>query len=536
MSKIICSHPRITTTTPSWRGRRLGFTALASLLLLTQAACGEVRTFDGTDNNKVDGTIGATHTLLVRLAAPDYGDGVGSLAGPDRPNPRFISNTVNAQDQSIPNLEGSSDFLWQWGQFLDHDLDLTEPGAEQADIPVPLGDPFFDPNSTGTQVIPFRRSRVAPGTGTDADNPREQENEITSWIDASQVYGSDFAQAAALRTNDGTGRLATSAGDLLPFASNPPFFVAGDIRVNEQVGLIAMHTLFVREHNTIADEMRERLPDKTGDQIYEIARAIVGAEMQVITYNEFIPALLGPDALSPYTGYDPTINAGITNAFATAAFRLGHSMLNSTLLRLDANGDPIAEGHLLLRDAFFAPQLIIDEGGIEPLLRGLASQPSQKIDVFVVDAVRNFLFGQPGAGGLDLPSLNIQRGRDHGLPSYNDMRVALGLGAVASFADISADPEVQARLADAYGEVGLIDLWVGGLAEDHLPGAMVGELFHAILKQQFEALRDGDRFWYQNRYHGVALRLLEQQRLSDIIRRNTTIDTELPDDVFHVAP
>jgi hypothetical protein len=116
------------------------------------------------------------------------------------------------------------------------------------------------------------------------------------------------------------------------------------------------------------------------------------------------------------------------------------------------------------------------------------------------------------------------------------MRVALGLPAVSSFADISSDPDIQARLATAYGEVNQIDLWVGGLAEDHVPGALVGEVFHAILTRQFQALRDGDRFWYQRRFHGMAIELIESQRLSDIIRRNTTIGAELADDVFHVAP
>ena len=166
------------------------------------------------------------------------------------------------------------------------------------------------------------------------------------------------------------------------------------------------------------------------------------AEIQVITYREFLPALLGPGALRPYTGYNPSVDASISNEFSTASYRFGHSALSPTLLCVDRNGNEIAQGHLPLRDAFFNPSRITDEGGIEPLLRGLAAQERQAVDAFVVDDVRNFLFGPPGSGGFDLASLNIQRGRDHVVPSYNDERETMGLGGVSSFSGVSSDPEI----------------------------------------------------------------------------------------------
>lgn len=141
----------------------------------------------------------------------------------------MISNVVNAQDRLYPNTLGASDFLWQWGQFLDHDIDLTDgvdpPGL--ADIAVPRGDLWFDPKGEGGVVISFNRSVYDPETGTSRDNPREQVNEITTWIDASNVYGSSAERAAALRTLDGTGRLRTSAGELLPLTpADFPMLVA----------------------------------------------------------------------------------------------------------------------------------------------------------------------------------------------------------------------------------------------------------------------------------------------------------------------
>ena len=157
-------------------------------------------------------------------------------------------------------------------------------------------------------------------------------------------------------------------------------FVAGDVRANEQVGLTALHTLFVREHNRLAADIAAGEPSLTGEQVYQQARRMVIAEVQAITFNEFVPALLGPDALARYRGYNPAVNASIMNEFSTAAFRLGHTLVSQTILRLDANGNEIASGHLPVRDAFFAPQRLIAECGIDPVLRGLASPRRQELD------------------------------------------------------------------------------------------------------------------------------------------------------------
>jgi peroxidase len=503
------------------------------------------RSIDGSGNNLRDPLMGATFTELLRLVFSDYADGISEIPEAGRPSPRLISNIVNSQEGLIPNPLNASGYLWQWGQFVDHDIDLTggvNP-EEPADIPVPAGDPFFDPFDTGTQVIAFNRSVFDTSTGTGIGNPRQQINGITAWIDASNVYGSEIERAIALRANDGTGKLNTSAGDLLPFntegfpnagGDDPSLFLAGDIRSNEQVGLTSMHTLFVREHNRYVEGLAEGRPGLSGDELYERGRRFVGALMQAITYNEFLPELLGEGSLSPYKGYNPNVNASITNIFSTAAYRLGHSMLSPELLRLDQSLNVIPEGNLPLRDAFFTPETVTDEGGIDPILRGLAKEISQKVDPFVVDDIRNFLFGPPGAGGFDLASLNIQRGRDHGLPKYNDVREQMGLSRVQSFQDINSDPDIQMRLEDAYGNVDNIDLWPGGLSEDPVPGSHLGELFHLIVKIQFEALRDGDRFWYERNLNGAELQEVQATRLSDVIRRNTGIGFELQDDVFQV--
>jgi hypothetical protein len=503
---------------------------------------GDIRTYDGSGNNPANPSWGKAGTDLLRTAPAAYGDGISSLAGADRPGPRDISNALNPQPKDVTNSLGLSDFIYGWGQFIDHDLDLTPAGTTEPDnIPVPKGDPWFDPNNTGTQVIPDFRSIFDPATGTSTDNPRQQPNTITAYLDGSVLYGSDPARAAALRTFAG-GHLKTSAGGLMPFDTfglpeendthqfpNSQLFLTGDVRGNENVLLVSIETLFVREHNRLADKFAAAHPDWTDEQLYQAARQVVGAEIESITYNEFLPALLGAGALPAYTGYDPTVNAGIATEFSTAAFRIGHSQLNGDVKFLDNDGNEIRPA-ISLDEAFDNP-VPVEQSGIDPLLKYLASDNAQEVNPQVVDEIRNMLFGPPGSGGQDLLALDIQRGRDHGLPDYNTVRQAYGLPAVTSFAQITSDPNLQAQLQALYGDVNHLDLLIGGLAEDHVAGSAVGPTFQAILVDQFERTRAGDRLWFENTFAGPELQELEHVTLADIIKWNTQL-TNVQDNVF----
>ncbi|MDP5033510.1 MAG: hypothetical protein NWP31_01055, partial [Solirubrobacteraceae bacterium] len=154
-----------------------------------------------------------------------------------------------------------------------------------------------------------------------------------------------------------------------------------------------------------------------------------------------------------------------------------------------------------------------------------ASGNMQEIDLKVVDDVRNFLFGPPGSGGFDLAAMNIQRGRDHGLADYNTVRAAYGLRRVTSFAQISSNSDTAAALEAAYGSVSNIDLWVGGLAEDHVRGGSLGPVFTRIVADQFARLRDGDRFYYENSLRGRELSQVRRTTLSKVLRENTALTT-----------
>lgn len=499
---------------------------LESLDPLLESSVLEVASIHGSNNNLDNPDWGAADTALQRLTTVEYADGLSEPAGEDLPSAREVSNAIAAQETLVDNDRYLTDFVWLWGQFIDHDLDLSvhaDP-AEAFDIDVPLGDAEFDPFATGEVTIGLERSDYV----IDDEGVRQQVNSITAYLDGSVVYGSDEETAASLRAFEG-GRMLTSEGDLLPIGEDG-FFLAGDIRANENVALTSMHTLWVREHNRLADEIAAADPSLSDEEIYQQARALVTAQIQAITYNQWLPALLGVDAIDSYSGYDPEVNASIANVFSTAAYRFGHSMLSTELLRLNADGTVAEEGNLSLSEAFFSPGEVLDHG-IESLLLGASEQVAQEIDTMIVDDVRNFLFGPPGAGGLDLASLNIQRGRDHGLADYNQVREDYGLARVRSFSEITSDEELASKLEALYGSVDNIDPWVGILAEDHVAGASLGELGRAILVDQFTRLRDGDRFWYENRYEGETLAELRSTSLSDVIERNTDIEG-LRDNVF----
>jgi hypothetical protein len=155
----------------------------------------------------------------------------------------------------------------------------------------------------------------------------------------------------------------------------------------------------------------------------------------------------------------------------------------------------------------------------------------------MVDSVRNILFGAPGsgAGGQDLFALDVERGRDTGLPTLNQTRVAYGLAPYTSFAQLTSDPTLQAELQTLYGTVDNVELFVGGLAEDHAAGSSVGSTFGAVIADQFERLRDGDRLWYQNTLSGSALAAAQNTTLADLIAANTNL-TNLQEDVFFFTP
>ncbi len=532
---------------------RILFSCIAFLFSILLAQAQEVRSIDGTGNNLSLHEMGAINTELARMQNNGYANGFSTPGGQARKNPRIISNLLFEQNGSMSDVMGLSDFLWTFGQFIDHDIIATGSNpAEPAMIPVNFVDQHFNPSGNLNVEIPMFRSIPAPGTGTGPTNPRNNLNEITAWLDASAVYGSDTHRSSWLRSFS-DGKLKTSAGNLLPwntfsgeFGSDvdptapemaddvgmaPKLFVAGDIRANEQPLLLACHTVFVREHNRLCEEIILNHPNWTDEQIYQEARRWVGAFFQSIVFNEWLVAL--GVQLQPYAGYDSSLDASIQNVFASAAFRLGHTLINGTINRTDANGNTIPEGNLTLAQGFFNPS-VIQNFGLDPYFQGMGSQVEQSFDCKIVDEVRNFLFGPPGAGGLDLASININRGRERGLPNLNSIRFELGLTPYSSFSEIHSDPQLVQDIENAYeSNIDEIDAWVGMLSEEPMANALIGETIMEVLIRQFSALRDGDRFFYKNdpAFDMYDRMIIDNTTFKDIIMRNTGI-TLMQENVF----
>lgn len=297
-----------------------------------------------------------------------------------------------------------------------------------------------------------------------------------------------------------------------------------------------MHTVWMREHNRIATTLRSTNPQLSSDQIFQTTRNILIAMIQKITYKDYVPILLGDqfqDLIPAYSGYDSTVDPNIPNSFATAAYRFGHSQLQPFFERLDESYKSIPAGPLALVDAFFDTSQFTNNGGTDPILRGLLTRNARLVDEFMNSVLTSRLFSEgPSTPGLDLASLNIQRGRDHGLPTYLTWKqwAKTRCGVESEF----RNQLTQIHLLQTYGSLNNVDLFVGGLAEEPLPGGVVGAIFGCIFANTFGPLRDGDRFYYENAEGSMPLftpaqrQEIEMASLSRVICDNTDIDEVQP--------
>ncbi|MEV4641744.1 peroxidase family protein [Actinoplanes sp. NPDC049548] len=607
----------------------------------------EIQSLDGRGNNTRHSGWGSSGLPYSRTAPARYADGLSAQVG--GPNPRYLSNRIF--NDSVRTAEGAtvgvdvfsetqvSQWGWAWGQFLDHNIAMREgvlasqPHGEDSPIETVPGDPY-DPVRN---QVPFTRSGSAPGTGV--TGPRQQVNMQSSYIDAAAVYGGTEDRLEWLREGPVDGDMSNNGArlllpdDYLPVRGSrgapdsapemelggqlardsSPAVVAGDGRANNNAVLTGIQTLFAREHNRIVGQLPSGLSEETK---FQIARRVVISEIQYITYNEFLPAM--GVTLAGYRRYDPTVDATVSNEFSTVGYR-AHSVVHSNI-PAETNADRYTADDIeaLRRQgvqvtlspdgtkaslvakislAQFNPNLVrLYQLG--PLLQGVGLLPQYKNDEQVDILLRDVLCppapGQPPCL-VDLAAIDVQRGRDHGMPSYNDLRRAYGLPARTSFAEIigessesfPVDPlltpgdelndynsldytsitnlfgsdvgpingpaedftaytatrrtPLAARLKALYGSVDAVDALVGMMSEPHLPRSQLGELQQAIWTDQFGRLRDGDRFFYGaqqpaldriRRTYGIDFR----HSLGDLIAANTDIPrTDLADHVFFVG-
>lgn len=436
---------------------------------------------------------GASVTAFQRLLKPAYQNGFNHPRGASDesgvlplPLPRLVSTTMIGTETITPDSQYTH-MLMQWGQFLDHDLDQTIPALGMSrfsdgapcsqvctnDPPCfPISMPEKDSRLKNGHCMFFARSSPVCGSGVtsllmESAYYREQVNLLTAYIDASNVYGSSEHESLELRdlTNQRgllkVGGVMNFGKPMMPYAHGPPTecmrgeressvpcFLAGDHRANEQLALTAMHTIWFREHNRIAEHLLKLNPHWNSDKIYHEARKIVGAQMQHITFTHWLPKILGEPGmrmLGEYKGYNPNVNSAIFNAFATAALRFGHTLINPIIYRLNETFQPIQQGHLPLHKAFFSPFRLLQEGGIDPILRGLFGVPGKmRVPTELLNLeLTEKLFAAVHTVSLDLAAINIQRGRDHGIPPYNDYRMFCNLTSAQDFEDLKNEIKNQ---------------------------------------------------------------------------------------------
>jgi hypothetical protein len=549
------------------------------------------------------GTAAQPFVRLTTPYYTDGAAGMRTTVNTPRQISDIVSNQDNDGDgieESIPNAFGGSALLTFFGQYFDHGLDFVPKGASGR---VQIGSGDFPITASRANII-AGTGIDPDGIPNNGDEIAAQHlNMASPYVDQNQAYGSHEAvtdllrkwtstptgpvQSAYLLTGDldGSGRallptlnhirenyrVMTGGGELTSqdisnydgtghallldfvpsFVGNDPskgydldamghYFVAGDGRLNENVMLTSMHTIWARNHNFWVDHLRERTGNTwTEEEYFQAAKIVNIAEYQRVVFTEFADAMAG--GFDPgenehgFDGYDPTIDASISAEFAHVAYRFGHSMLNETVSHKGADG---LMRDLSLVQAFLNPGKVTDTG-IDELLLGATGVTHQAIDVDVVNALRNQLVGQP----LDLAALNIFRGRDTGIAPFNTVRAELfartnleSLRPYAGWDDFQSRNQLSnafiAQLRQAYPDgFEQMDLWVGGLAERPTRGQLGATLGHIFI-EQLDRLQKGDRFYYLDILDNSLFAAPENiETFADIIMRNTGI-TGLSSNVF----
>ncbi|XP_059486654.1 chorion peroxidase-like [Neocloeon triangulifer] len=524
------------------------------------------RIHDGTCNNPRRSWVGRATSPLQRLLPAHYDDGIqvprSARDGGPLPSARQISFILSTDGNRAPLDRRLSALVADFGQFLDHDVvqspsfQLRGGGGIQCctqdgsaplpphqrhpqcmPIEIPFNDPFFSRFRQGCMNFVRTMPALTHNCSLGAIN---QMNSVSHWLDGSMLYGSDGQTARNLVGPRGTLLSSGNRGSaaLLPSQSggctqrgpneNPNFcFASGDSRVNEQPLLSSLHTLFMREHNRVAAILAGMHPEYSDDAVYQEARRIVVGQLQHIAYNEFLPVVLGRRFMETYgllplasdfsTDYNFNYDASITNEFAAAAYRL-HTLVRGDLRLSTASG----ESRLPLRETLNSPQVLFWPDAGDALLAGQCGRPLGAFDHVFSEELTQHLFQGRGSFGLDILSLNIQRGRDHGLPGYNSYRKLCGLKRARDFTDLTdtIKPEALQVLRRIYRSVDDIDLYVGGISERRSSGALLGHTFLCLVGDQFARLKKGDRFFYDlgNQPSSFTLEQLNEIRKTSLAR------------------
>jgi dual oxidase len=579
--------------------------------------------YDGWYNNLAHPDWGGADMVLTRRVDPAYADGVYHPSGQNRPNPFTISRVTMKGESGHASYRNKTALMTFFGQqVVEEILDAQRAGCppEYFNIPIPPGE-LFNENNEGGKEMPLRRGRYNFNTGYAPNVPREQLNEITPWFDGGLVYGTTKAWADALRSHSG-GKLACDDLDCkypqrnsigLPMANPPPpadhylkpvqrFYKLGNPRGDENPFLLTMGIFWFRVHNHYADWIRSTTGWTSDEKIFNRARQWTIAAHQKIVIYDWLPVFLGlddDDKVLQYQGYKRAVHPGVTHIFQSAAMRFGHTLVPPGVIRrskdceiMYTKGKTQHEGEarpaVRTCNSYWNPQDAVEETDIEPLLMGMASQITEREDNIITPDLRESVFGPLEFSRRDLMAVNIQRGREHGLPDYNTARRNYGLKTVTCRKDINpqaynendplhldlahmrdaidrfvdlhataenreyykknkrdiADCNIFNRSEDEHDDpnkIGIdstydnMDIWPAGILETTTKGP--GSLFHTVILDQFLRIRDGDRFWFENSENGLftdeEVQIIKNTTFASLIKQVTEIrDGDIQDNVF----
>eukprot|EP00102_Acyrthosiphon_pisum_P026317 XP_016663527.1 PREDICTED: peroxidase-like [Acyrthosiphon pisum] len=499
----------------------------------------DYRSADGSCNNLKRNYLGKANTAYKRLLFPEYTDGISEMPNfyeKKLPDPRLVSTTL-VKDEDSPDHTKTM-MMAYWAMFIGHDLSHTAVSTMGTDnrfvsccdkdknaqyimmkhiksckpIYIPVEDKLCKPDPLNClKCMNYVRSRPAMRTNC-TFGPMEQMNQATHYLDASMIYGTSEEQTLSLRQMS-FGLLSVEkrwffdpSSDLMPLETNDTnvcqngpgtCYRAGDTRANAYPQLNAVYTMWVREHNRIARELYKENLFWSDEELFREAKKITTAFIQHITYNEWLPALLGVNytkenglGLEYRTKYDETADPSVSNSFATAILPFANSMIGDSISGYQyIDGPSKVRTHPggqygTLKGNYNQPLTM--NKSLHNMLLGLTVQPTQKVDMLFTES------------GMDIVSLDIQRSRDHGLPSYTQFRNYCGLKEIETVEDLSeimveGSPDKLLKLYKTWND---IDLLVGALLEKHVDDAMVGPTMRCIIREQFVRTRIADRYFY----------------------------------------
>ncbi|KAF1386846.1 hypothetical protein PFLUV_G00099100 [Perca fluviatilis] len=531
----------------------------------------EVRRFDGWYNSLGYPRRGAVGSHLMRLVPAHYRDGVyQAVQEPLLPNPRRLSRLLAGGPSGLPSTRNQTVLSLFFGYHVSFEIfDSRTPGCppEFINIPVPKGDPVFDPTGTGKVLLPFQRGPWDKESGQSPSHPRTQVNSVTAWIDGSSIYGPSTSWSDSLRSF--SGGLLTSGSEwnmpnkatghsLMWSAADPStgdhgphgLYELGNAWGNENIFTAAEGIIWFRYHNYVASKLHEEHPEWSDEELFQNARKTVVATFQNIALYEWLPGYLGDKKLPPYPGYQKFVDPGISPEFQAAAIRFGITMAppgvymrNRTChFQKTVNIDGSLSPAMRLCNSFWKRQSdsVKSSHDVDNLLMGMASQIAEREDNIVVDDLRDFMYGPLRFSRTDLVAMTVQRGRDFGLRSYTEIRKALDLPPVKTFEDInpelnSNNPQLLHDIAELYnGDISKLELFPGGLLES-LDGP--GEVFATIILDQFERIRNGDRFWFENKQNDLftheEIQMIRNVTFHDVLIAVTNAEaTDIQNNVF----